>query len=636
MRRRIKIPVGQIVFVLLAMVTAVAQAQEKMVQLRGNIPPIVGKAIQAGRLSATNRLRFSITLPPRNQPEMDALFERMYTPGDPNYHHFLKTGEFAERFGPAQSNYDAVITFAKKLGLDVVQTHANRLVLEVAGPTDKIEKGFGIRMMHYRTANGRVFHAPDSEPTVPAEMADKISGIVGLDDALEPLSNLLLPPSANAGGSPNAGSGPAGGYTPSDIKTAYNLNGLPENGSGQTIALFELDGYLTSDVLAYEANYSLPNVTIQNVLLDGVSGNPSALTNAGPLEVTLDVELAIALSPNISQLIVYEGTSFVNIYNRIASDNFAQQVSTSWYSGRDIDVSSSITNGEFFAFKQMAMQGQTLYAASGDFGDKVKTGTDTNGNPVLKFGVQDPSAQPYVTGVGGTTLTTAGAGGTNQSETTWAGSGGGISPFWTLPNYQSALVSPGSSGSSTLRNVPDVSLCSDPNSPYSVYYNGAWTTVGGTSCAAPLWAGYTALINQRRANAGTGRLGFLNPTLYYLGHSENYNTDFYDITNGNNGTYAAVSHYDNTTGWGSFKGGTLINDLQLDANVLYVDGSYAGATENGTIAAPYKTITGAINSASQVLPTLIYIKGQTYHEYFTTSKKCILVNNSGGTVTIGN
>lgn len=608
-------------------------AQEPMVRLRDNLSPLVARAALMGRAGANERIQFSIALPVRNQAQLDEFLTSLYTPGSLFYRQYLKTGEFAERFGPTQADYDAVIDFVKKQGLEVVGTHSNRMVLEVAGTSDKVETAFGVRMMRYRANSGRVFRAPDVEPVLPASISAKISGVIGLDDALEPRSNLRLRgASQQLAGSSGIGSGPLTGLSPSDIKTAYSLNSVAETGTGQTIALFELDGYLASDIRSYETNFNLPNVTVQNVLLDSVSGTPSTNVN-GVLEVTLDIELAIALAPNINRVIVYEGTSFVNIYNRIASDNAAQQVSTSWYPGRESDVSASLRNSENTAFQQMAAQGQTFYAASGDYGDKVKTGT-TNGNPILQFGVQDPSSQQFVTGVGGTTLATASPGGSFQSEVAWAGSGGGVSTIWSLPNYQSFVASPGSGGSASFRNLPDVSLDSDPNTGYSIYVAGGWTTVGGTSCAAPLWAGFTALVNQRRASHGVGQLGFLNPTLYYLANSPNYASDFHDITGGNNGTFAAVAKFDNCTGWGSFNGGSLIGDLQINADVLYVDGTFNGSPQNGTISNPFKTVTGAINAASPFRATLIYIRGNTYLENLTVNKNVLLINNGGGPATI--
>ncbi len=474
----------------------VATTQEAAVRLRGNLSPLIAQAQSIGALDKTQQIEFAITLPVRNQAQLGALLKGLYTPGDPLYRHYLKTGEFADRFGPTQADYDAVIAFVKQHGLRVTNTHANRAVLNVAGPAGVIEATFGVHLMRFQAASGRIFHTPDAEPAFPASIAARVAGVVGLDDAVEPRSNIIMPAASGANNNAAAlangiGTGPGNGLAPSDIKTAYNLNGITENGAGQTIALFERDGYLPSDITAYENQFGLPQVTLQNVLLNGVTGTPTAATlqvpyPLGPAEVTLDIELAIALAPGATRIIIYEGTSYTDLYNRIASDNAAQQVSSSWYYGLDSSPSAAIRNSENTAFQQMATQGQSFFAATGDFGDKVQTGTDSNGNPILQFGVQDPSAQPYVTGVGGTTLTTNGAGGAYTSETAWSGSTGGISTIWPIPIYQSAAVSPGSGGSSTFRNLPDVSLNSSPSTGYSIYYYGTWFgTYGGTSCAAP-------------------------------------------------------------------------------------------------------------------------------------------------------
>jgi kumamolisin len=294
---------------------------------------------------------------------------------------------------------------------------------------------------------------------------------------------------------------------------------------------------------------------LQNVLIDGFSGNPSA-SGGGPAEVTLDIELMIALAPGIDRILVYETDNDlahgVDVLNRIASDNIAHQISTSW-GANEVYVGSSIQNGENTAFQQMATQGQSFYAASGDDGDQSWTSAG------LQFGPSDPASQPYVVGVGGTTLSTNGPGGTYSSETAWTGSGtgggsgGGVST-WPRPSFQPATVSPGSGGSATNRNVPDVSLNANPDTGYSIYYSGGWYIYGGTSCAAPLWAAYTALVNQARAANGAGLLGYPNPVLYSAAQTSQYACLFHDVTSGNNGTYPAVSGYDNVTGWGSFHG----------------------------------------------------------------------------------
>ena len=161
--------------------------------------------------------------------------------------------------------------------------------------------------------------------------------------------------------------------------------------------------------------------------------------------------------------------------------------------------------------------------------------------------------------------------GTYLSETTWnnsiGASGGGISTVWPIPSYQTALVDASSDAelSHTQRNVPDVSLDADPETGYSIFVSpvgvpteAGWQEVGGTSAAAPLWARFTALINQERAANGVSTLGFANPTLYTIAASTNYATEFHDIAdNSTNLFYHAMTGFDDATGLGSFNGASL-------------------------------------------------------------------------------
>src|ERR1039458_551211 len=251
-------------------------------------------------------------------------------------------------------------------------------------------------MMNCRATNGRLFHAPDDEPQLPVSVAQKISGILGLDDAVQLHPNFVPAPSQRGAANPAnlTGSGPNGGLAPSDIKNAYNLNGFQGTGAGQTIALVEFDGYKENDITSYENNlpyWVLPTVSLpKKVLLGSATGIPPGTPEDRPYqsEVTLDIELAIALAPG-AQILVYEAPTdgSVNVYGRIADDDIAQQVSTSWgvFEGSQ---SQTTLNSENAAFMQMAAQGQSMYAASGDEGDH-----DLDANNNLQFGVHDPASQ---------------------------------------------------------------------------------------------------------------------------------------------------------------------------------------------------------------------------------------------------
>ena len=543
-------------------------------RLSGHVPTaMVAHSRLLGRVAAAQTIGLALTLPLRNQASLDDLLTRQYTLGDPLYHQFLTSDQFTARFGPTESDYAAVAAAARRLGLQVTGTHPNRLLLDVSGPAKVVEAAFHLHLQRYQAASGRVFRAPDTGPALAAGLAGRVSQVIGLDDAT--LLHSHLHPSLGS----RSGSGPMGGLTPSDIQTAYSLQNSGATGAGQVTALFELDGYTLSDITAYESAYGLPAVPVQNILVDGAAGTAGSDAD----EVTLDIELAQALAPGLSRILVYEtpnvsDQNFLDCYNRIATDNIAKQVSTSWGAAEDQSDASLIT-AENPIFEQMAAQGQTVVAVTGDNGAYDDSST---------LSVDDPGAQPYVTGIGGTTLATNGTGGAYAGETVWSdptpamlsplgsGGGGGFSAIWPAPSYQSVLLPVPAT-----RSVPDVALNSDPQTGYSIYYQGAWTVFGGTSAAAPLWSGFAALVNQQRAAAGSTPIGFLNPPIYQIGASAAYSTDFHDITRGTNLYYPAGAGYDNATGWGSFVGNALLSTLV-----------------SGLAAAQTGTVTGTVTAAS--------------------------------------
>jgi subtilase family serine protease len=531
-------------------------AAQSFVRLPGHVPAkAIEKAVLQGRVPSSTEIRATFSLPLRNQQELEELLGRLYDPTDPLYGDFLTPQEFADRFGPTQADDDAVAAYAQSLGFTVTGEPANRTLLNVSGPASAFEAAFNLHLYNYQAKDGRIFYAPDNNPEVPDYIAGRIRGIIGLNNAAVWHTHNRVVPAAQA--SPyQIGTGPGGGLAPADITTAYNLNSVTANGSGQILGLFELAGYLASDTAGYVSYFGLPSVPLQNVLVDGFSGT----AGSGADEVTLDIELQNALAPGASRIIVYEGpntnTGVVDTYNRIATDNLAKQISTSWGLSEG-QTSSTVLNAENAIFMQMAAQGQSIYAASGDSGayDNGKT-----------LSVDDPASQPYMVGVGGTQLF-VNAGETYNSETTWnvnntrkgGASGGGISSVWSIPSWQQGVTT---AASQAMRNVPDVSLNADQYTGYAIYYKNGWYIYGGTSCASPLWAAFTARVNQQRVSGGINMLGFANPMIYQIATSPKYSTDFHDINDDStNLYYYAVTGYDNATGWGTFNGSNLFADL---------------------------------------------------------------------------
>lgn len=525
----------------------------------------LANSVFLNHLDSETNVSLTFTLPLRNQEELIELIDRIHDPADQeHYGHYLTHEEFVERFAPTQEEYHQVIAYAESLGLAVHHQHSNRLLLNVSGPAKSIESAFDLNLHEYSLPSGRKFYAPNNNPEVPIAVASVINGIVGLDNhaAWRPFhhhkqkeifheSSTFHESSAHT-----FPSGPEGGFAPGDILKAYNLTAVTANGSGQTIALFELAGYQKSDIDAYTKHFGLPSAQLTNVLVNGGS-------NSGiDAEVTLDIELAIALAPK-SKIYVYEGPNsnqgVLNTYNKIATDNIAKQVSTSWGLGENL-VNSQYLKAENAIFQQMAAQGQTIYAAAGDSG----AFDDYPNNSSEALVVDDPASQPYVVGVGGTTLSVNASTGAYESESVWndglgnGASGGGVSKVWPIPSWQTNISS---AYSHSYRNVPDVALNADTNTGYAIYYDGQWQIYGGTSCAAPLWAAFTACVNQQLTANHKPVLGFANPTLYSIAKGSLYGSNFHDVLTGNNLYYHANKGYDNASGWGSFNGGHLFNTL---------------------------------------------------------------------------
>jgi len=556
--------------------------------LSGHVPPVVAQLTPVGSLLSTNRLQLAIGLPLRNQAELDELVRQLYDPASTNFHKFLTPDAFAARFGPTESDYQAVIEFARSNGLAVVGRHPNRVVLDVEGSVSNVEQAFQVTLNVYRhPTEAREFFAPDTEPSVPTNVV--VTDIWGLSDYARatPMSHhvalsQITPLNYN-------GSGPGGSYRGSDFRHAY-APGSNLTGSGQIAAVAEFDGYYANDITTYEANSGYTNVPLQNVLIDGVSGAPgySGIANA-VAEVSLDIELLIAMAPGLSKVVVYEGSNPYDVFNKIATDNTAKQISCSWTWSVGPTHNWGIGNPHTSKtldsqLQQMAAQGQSFFQAAGD--SDAYTGSQaisSSSGPI-------PVDSIYVTSVGGTSLNMNGTGGSWSSETVWnwgnnTGSGGGVSPNYSIPSWQTNVSMAANNGSTVNHNIPDVALTADAINV--IYNNGSSSTFGGTSCAAPLWAGFTALVNQQSAAAGNAPVGFLNPALYAIAGGTNYTACFHDTTTGNNigsntpGLYNAVPGYDLATGLGTPNGTNLINALAVPIPLYFIDQPVSQTATNG-------------------------------------------------------
>jgi uncharacterized repeat protein (TIGR03803 family) len=550
-------------FVWLAL-TAAGVAQSKLQRIDGQRPPAMRQLQPLARYAPWTNLNLVLGLPLRNQAALATLLHDLCDPANPRFHQYLTPGQFAERFAPSERDYQEAAHFAKAHGLRVTGTHANRTLLDVTGAVADIERAFHVRMGVYQhPTEARVFYAPEADPSV--DLAVPILAVNGLDDFVlpRPMNPKRAFDSTNEAYEVS-GSGPGGFFLGSDFRAAY-APGVARNGAGQKVGLFELDGYYASDIAEYEALAKLPKVPLTNVLLDGFSGTPGQYD----IEVTLDIDMVICMAPGLSEVIVYEGSTPDDVLNRMATDDHARQLACTWGFGPQVDpVREQI-------YEQFAAQGQTMFQASGDGG-------------AFSDGVYPPSDDPNLTVVGGTVLTTSGAGGPWLAETVWPGSGGGASTNFPLPYWQEGLSTSSNQASASFRNIPDVSALGAV-SIWLIAFGGDQGVIGGTSAGTALWAGFAALANEQAAAQGAPPIGFINPTLYSIGRSAEYVSAFHDITVGNNTNgasptnYFATVGYDLCTGWGSPTGSNLINALVSppDALQVFPPGNFASSGPEG-------------------------------------------------------
>ena len=528
---------------LLSMVST-ANAEEKVLPTH-HIRSVVatGEAKFVESMDPDQLMNISIALPLRNTAGLETLLGQIYDPTSASYGQYLSVQDFTNQYGPSLDDYNTLIAFAKSAGLKVTSTYPNRMLITVTATAQKVEKAFNVSMGIYQDPQvaGRTFYSPDREPT--AIIGAPLWHIGGLDNYSIPHPASLL---QAATVQPNTtGSGPGGQFIGSDFRAAY-YGGTALTGAGQSVGLFEFAGYNQTDVTNYFAKVGQP----LDVTVTGVSTDGSPLGCSGRCDDTeqvLDIEVSISMAPRMDQVLVYvSDTSDVAILNRMASDNIAKSLSCSWGWSPADPLSDDPIYMEFLA------QGQTFFVASGDDGAFNKH------SPYVY-----PADDDYVTAVGGTDLVTNGPGGSWKSETAWIDSGGGVSPNQIpIPKYQQAagVITAANKGSLTYRNVPDVAAEGNEDNfiCYDLVCEGGW---GGTSFAAPRWAGYIALVNQQSVMNGVPTVGFLNGKVYAIGLHPLYSNDFHDITSGTNGTYTTQPGYDLVTGWGSPNGVGLINTL---------------------------------------------------------------------------
>jgi subtilase family serine protease len=612
--------------------------------------PSIPKPVDLGPLTVqagSTPISVTLALPLRSANEAESLMTQLHTPGNSQFHRFLTASEFAARFGPAEADVAKVISQLAAYKLAAKQTSTT--TLRVTGLPADMDRAFAVSLHAYQIpAHGSVgahtFHASLGHPSIPPEMAGSVAAVIGLSSRPSFRSHVLTAParlramrptvkSAATGNAKSAATGNAPGFlTVADVANLYDVQPLYQQGitgQGRTLGIVTLASFTPSDAFAYWKAVGLsvdPN-RIQIVNLDGGPGAPS--DESGSFETTIDVEQAGGIAPG-AKIIVYQAPNgfqgIVDAFAAAVNSDSADSLSVSfgfWEWFNNISTVSDPITGQpanlvlvfHEIFVQAAIQGQTLFASSGNAG-----AYDVNGNlgcnPKTPFltcnltlSVDSPASDPAITAAGATTLP-----GLQQfclnadctqlyqinipNERVWGwdyldglcaatgrpdpvacgffptGSGGGISILFPRPDYQETM--PGlrhSEQSQTYvingkhvfslpgnfvgRNVPDISFNADPLTGYQVYYTsnhfgfGILALVGGTSFVAPQLNGVAALLGQ----SVNGRIGLLNYPLYALAHAnkgyKGSQPPLHAISDGDNWFYYGRNAYSQGAGLGT-------------------------------------------------------------------------------------
>jgi kumamolisin len=435
---------------------------------------------------------------------------------------------------------DGIGRFADQHGLEVTLADASRRLVKVAGSVEKLEAAFGTKL-HIFEHEGRRFRARSGSLSIPTHFAENIEAVLGLDTRPIARPKIAFPRVPEA----------ATGYLPNAVGALYDFPTTHGEGKGECIALIELGGgYRTSDITAAFAAMGISPPTVVAVPVSGGSNTPGQDQGADG-EVALDIQVAGGMAPGAKIAVYFAPNTDQGFSDAISAAvhdaaNAPSVLSISWGSAESTWTAQAITSMNS-TFSDAATLKVTVCAAAGD---SLATDGVNDGQAHVDF----PASSPLVVGCGGTRIVASNNKLTN--ETVWnsdgGGTGGGVSALFALPDYQNATrvpvsVSTGKSG----RGVPDVASDADPNSGYRIVVDGSAQIVGGTSAAAPLWAGMFALLNE----AG-GAVGQPHVTLY------NNPSVFNDIREGNNKSgsigYAAGPGWDACTGLGSPNGAALL------------------------------------------------------------------------------
>ncbi|GCE06159.1 S53 family peptidase [Dictyobacter aurantiacus] len=592
-----------------------AQMQRPMTTIYGHVPRLVQRATPVGKPPASMplpRLEVFLTLPkerrpngqldPKAKPAIDQRLPGLEDLSDPQYHGYYSPDVFKREFAPSLATVDKVSAYLRNLGLKIVSVAPNNLYINISATVASAEKAFAVRINYYNIRKQQVY-APANDPVVAATVSEDIQCIVGLDNVANVYNSHMLqaPSSTHAGFQ---------GHTPTDLRTTYDITPLIKEGAsgkGQTIALVEPNDYKPSDINLYRNTYHLVAAQANQYSKVPVGNGTTPTIGPHTLEVEADMEIMSAIAPDAS-LKIYMGPmstpGFYDTLNQIVANNQEKIIESGW-GDCEAAFGKSVLSGLGNIIKEAASQGQAVFVNSGD--------TNAYGCGDSTLSVMAPTDIPYVTSVGGTSLTTVSPQ-YSHNETGWydstptsyavkgTGGGGGISDYFDRPSYQVGLNLTTPTTIQRLQ-VPDVSANADPTTGYRIYCSLAsagctgWTVMGGTRLATALWAAMVADINQYLDNHNKINMGSTSALLYILYSVPQPRLAYHDITEGRNSIYSTSTGYDPLTGIGTPDAWNIALDLEVFAPLVILCRG-ADLEEPKPIAVPCR-------SASTNNPTLI-------------------------------
>jgi hypothetical protein len=511
-----------------------------------------------GPVPQDTEIYLAIGLTIRNSSGLNDQIKQVSDPKNANFRKFISQADFKNAYGATDADYQTLQNWSEASGFSTVSTYSNNLLLTVKATAALIEQALFVNLVFRQRTDGSKYVSVDRNPSL--NLPVQILEINGLNDYVVPRSKITA-------------TGNGGSFSAADLRNAYLGVGSPLqslDGTGQVVGIVDFDVFKASDIPGYAAlqfpvqgqpPLPPPNATV--VATEG--GNPLSGSN---LESTLDVDMVYAMAP-ASQILFFQGSTGItghldDILHAMATSSPALTVAS-------CSLGFGYSDNANQALGELAITGVTFFTASGDTGDigsndpgnlkfvnqTLVGGTFLNTNPLTSPPPTPVYPNPYYAG-----------------ENTWTGagfgSGGGILNGVTIPDFQVGVSMATNGGSTQFRNYPDVAMVA---ANAEIFFNGAASSIGGTSVAAPLWAGFMALVNQfGQQNGGPGKSGFINPTIYDIGLTRGTANDLYKVCfndisdNGNNGVggggsgFNSVAGYDLCTGWGSPQPG-LINQL---------------------------------------------------------------------------